>query len=190
MTSFTRTKAIALLVVPSLVTLLLAAFCGIGYILGRVLGLPVRLGLPPPLRLAGLLVLAAGFGLQAWLFRHRRPMDVLVSTYETMAKSIRGAPRRGQARRDEPLILSGPHRHVRHPLYSAALLLAAGWWLVLDYTFLLFAAGFLFLWFRFVVTPFEEKELRALFGAEYESYARATPRFFPSIRRRGRTAKV
>jgi protein-S-isoprenylcysteine O-methyltransferase Ste14 len=57
-----------------------------------------------------------------------------------------------------------------------------GWWLVLAYTFLLFMAFFFFLWFNLVVIRFEEKELRALYGKQYETYAKTVPRFFPSLK--------
>ncbi len=40
------------------------------------------------------------------------------------------------------------------------------------------------LWFRVVVIRFEEQELRALFGDEYESYAKAVPMLLPSLRAR------
>ena len=39
--------------------------------------------------------------------------------------------------------------------------------------------------FNLVVIPFEEKELRALYGDKYDLYARTVPRFFPSWRRGG-----
>jgi protein-S-isoprenylcysteine O-methyltransferase Ste14 len=81
-------------------------------------------------------------------------------------------------------VIAGPHRWVRHPYFAAVVVLVAGWWLVLDYTFLLFAAGLLVVWFNFVVIPFEERELRALFGSPYETYARCTPRMSPALRRR------
>ena len=181
------TKTRALIVVPLLVMLLLAAFSALGYLLGIALGMAVRLRLPLPLRFTGLLALALGFAILAWLFTHRRPIDVLVSTYVTLTKNLAKVGLDEHAVRSEPLVITGPHRFVRHPLYSAAIILVAGWWLVFDYTFLLFCAGFLTAWFNFVVAPFEERELRALFGAQYEAYARATPRFLPSIRRRGNT---
>ena len=53
-------------------------------------------------------------------------------------------------------------------------------------TFLLFMAIFFFLWFNLVVIRFEEQELRALFGEEYEAYASAVPRIVPSWKARWR----
>ena len=71
-------------------------------------------------------------------------------------------------------------------MYFAVVVLLLGWWLTLDFTFLLFMAFFFFLWFNLVVIRFEEKELRSLYGDEYEAYAQAVPRFFPSWKRRWR----
>lgn len=81
--------------------------------------------------------------------------------------------------RTEPLIVKGPYRYVRHPLYSDVVLLLLGWWLLLDYSFLLISALLLLLWFGFVVTRFEERELRAIFGDDYEEYSRRVPRIVP-----------
>ncbi|MGA2265451.1 MAG: methyltransferase [Phycisphaerae bacterium] len=179
-----RTKVVAPIVVVTLVAALLTTFCLIGYVLERVIGLPLRLGLPWPLRLGGVLVLIVGFGMMAWIFKWRHPGDLFVSTFVTLTKVLRRAPLETPAGRGEPLVIVGPYRTIRHPQYAAVMLLAAGWWLALDYTFLLFLLAFLAVWFSCVVAPLEERELRALFGDQYASYARHTPRFIPFTRRR------
>jgi protein-S-isoprenylcysteine O-methyltransferase Ste14 len=175
---------VALIAVPILVSFLVAIFCGLGYLIGSAVGIPHQLGLPSVLRLGGLVFLAAGFSILVWLFRYRNPVDILVSTYVTIVNVVHRTSPHDRGQRSEPLVVTGPQRYVRHPLYSAVILLIVGWWLFLDYSFLLFAAFILLLWFNFVVAPLEEKELKALFGVEYESYASKTPRFIPSFRRR------
>ena len=80
------------------------------------------------------------------------------------------------------MILQGPQRYVRHPLYFAVVVLLLGWCLVLDYTVLLLIAFFFFLWFNLVVIRFEEKELRTLYREQYETYDKSVPRFFPSLK--------
>jgi protein-S-isoprenylcysteine O-methyltransferase Ste14 len=112
---------------------------------------------------------------------------MLASTYVTFSKAARGRINLEQgSSRSEPLVFGGPHRYVRHPLYSDVVLLLLGWWLLLDYTFLFFSALFLLLWFSCVVTRFEERELEVLYGNEYEEYAHRVPRIIPFTNRLGR----
>jgi protein-S-isoprenylcysteine O-methyltransferase Ste14 len=48
----------------------------------------------------------------------------------------------------------------------------------------LLASLFVALWIRFVQAPFEEKEMRALFGESYTDYARAVPMLLPFTTRK------
>ena len=176
----------AILIVPLAICTLASAFGFLGYFLGNALGMPNRFQMPLVVRIGGVGVLGLGLLMMGWIWKYRRPMDVLVSTYITMRKCIRRAPPQDMGGRTEPLVLQGPQRHVRHPMYFAVVVLWLGWWLVFDYTFLLFMAIFFFLWFNLVVIPFEERELKALYGKEYEAYVKAVPRFFPSWKRRWR----
>jgi protein-S-isoprenylcysteine O-methyltransferase Ste14 len=179
-----NTRHQAVVVVPVVIGVVAGMFGVLGYVLGMVLGLPHRFGMPPLLRGVGVIVLALGFLLMGWLLRYRKPIEIVTSTYVSMRNAIRGTPPDPTGARTEPLILQGPQRHVRHPMYFAVVVLLLGWWLTLDYTLLLFMAMFFFLWFNLVVIPFEEKELRALYGNEYAAYAKAVPSFFPSWKRR------
>jgi protein-S-isoprenylcysteine O-methyltransferase Ste14 len=174
----------AFFAVPLVVGSLIAAFGLLGYLLENALGIPNRLGLPWAIRGLGIAVLGLGFTFLVWIFRCRKPDEVLVSTYVSMRKAVRRTPPAERSSRTEPLILEGPQRYVRNPMYFADVTLFLGWWLTLDYTFLLFLALFFFLWFNLVVIPFEERELKALYGEEYTRYARAVPRFFPSLKSR------
>jgi protein-S-isoprenylcysteine O-methyltransferase Ste14 len=47
-------------------------------------------------------------------------------------------------------------------VFRRVVALFLGWWLLLDFTLLLFMAFLFFLWFHLVVIRFEEKELKAL----------------------------
>ncbi len=180
----TRTKVAAVLVVAPVVALVMTVLCLLGYFACAAFGIPLRLHLPIPIRILGALLLALGLGVFLWLWRYRSPTDIFVSTYISWAKLLRRVPNEEPAERSEPLVVAGPYRWVRHPVYAAVIVLTAGWWLALDYTFLLFVVGLMFVWFDLVVAPFEERELRALFGADYEAYASQTPRLVPSLRRR------
>ena len=148
-------------------------------LLSSFLGLPQTLGFPIYVRVIGLLVVLCGLLWFGWLTKYRPPVDILNSTYVTFSKILAGTRLEEKSGRTESLVVKGPYRYVRHPLYSAILLLAAGLWLLFDYTPLLLTTLLLLLWFNFVVAPFEERELRAMFGEAYSEYARNVPRFIP-----------
>jgi protein-S-isoprenylcysteine O-methyltransferase Ste14 len=178
------TRGQALIVVPLLIGAVNIVFAVFGYFAAWALGLPVRLHMPMVTRAAGLVVLVVGFLFLLWIFKYRRPVDILTSTYLTMRNARKKSAGQEALSRTEPLVIHGPHRHVRHPLYFAVVLLFLGWWLLLDYTFLLFMAFLFFIWFTMVVIRFEELELRVLFGEEYEAYAKKVPMIIPSLRPR------
>ncbi len=176
-------KLKALLLVPLIVLVVVTLFFMLGYLIAVVLGVPFSFGLALPIRLLGVFMLASGLLLFGWLFRYRRPVDILVSTYVTFSKVGRGVPLEKLSGRTEPLVVQGPYRYVRHPLYLGVVVLVLGWWLLLDYSFLLFSTILLLLLFNFVVAPFEERELRAIFGEQYKKYAKEVPRIIPFTKR-------
>ena len=176
-----ETKAI---LVSLVVLAVIAVSIALGYLICIIIGLPSSLGLTLPLRLFGVFVLASGFILLGWLFKFRKPVDIMISTYVTIRKVTGGFPFDDSSGRTETLVVQGPYRHVRHPLYFDVVVLMVGWWLLLDYSFLLLSAVLLLLWFNYVVAPFEEKELRAMFGERYERYSHEVPRILPFTKRR------
>jgi protein-S-isoprenylcysteine O-methyltransferase Ste14 len=170
----------AIIVVPFAVLIVLAVFFVLAYLMTTWLRIPEEFGFSLPVRFIGLLLLLSGAGFLGWLFKYRRPADILISTYVTFSKAAKGQVHlEEQSGRTEPLVVKGPYRYVRHPLYSDVVLLILGWWLLLDCSFLLIAAFLLLLWFSFVVTRFEERELRAIFGDDYERYGSQVPRIIP-----------
>jgi hypothetical protein len=172
----------AFILVPAVILLLMASFYMLGFFLATVLGVPRKLGLPLQVRLLGLVTVLFSLALLRWFFSYRRPVDVLVSTYETFAKMVGRIRLQERTRRTEQLTVRGPYKYVRHPLYSCILLLALGLWLLFDNSSLAVFALLLLVWFNLVVTPFEEKELRAIFADEYVRYARNVPKMIPSLR--------
>ncbi len=171
------------ILVPAGILLMMASFYALGFFLAMVLGVPQRFGLPLPIRLLGFVIVLFSFALFRWFFKYRRPVDVLVSTYDMFLKMSGRTRLQEQTLRTEPLIVRGPYKYVRHPLYSCVLLLVFGLWLSLDNSSLAVFALILLLWFALVVTPFEEKELRAIFGDDYDRYSRNVPKMIPSLRR-------
>jgi protein-S-isoprenylcysteine O-methyltransferase Ste14 len=83
-------------------------------------------------------------------------------------------------KRDHELVLAGPYRHVRHPIYSGLLLAFAGSTLARgDWRGLLalLLAG-LALWRKWRL---EERFMRETFGTAYTEYAARTPAVIPRI---------
>ena len=80
------------------------------------------------------------------------------------------------------LVMRGPYRFVRHPIYTAMLgkLLASnfafGHWIGLALAGTIFVIGTL------IRIGSEEKLLRATFGEQYEAYAKRVPAFVPGLR--------
>ena len=177
----------AVFIVSLVVFTTLSVFLAIGYLLTIIFGIPFSFSLPISVRWFGLLLIGSGLVLFRWLFRYRKPIDVLLSTYATVLKAAGRARIEERTGRTEPLVIVGPYKHVRHPLYFGVVLLVLGWWLLLDYSFLFITAVLLLLWFNFVVAPFEEKELRAIFGQEYAQYSRDVPKLIPFVK--GRTER-
>jgi protein-S-isoprenylcysteine O-methyltransferase Ste14 len=175
----------ALVLVPLVVFTVLLVFFALGYLMTLAFQIPLRFNFPLPVRLIGVLVLLSGFLFLGWFFTNRMPVDVLVSTYVSFSKAARGVRLEERSGRTERLVVKGPYRYVRHPLYLGVLWVLLGWWLLLDFSFLLLSTFLLLLWFNFVVAPFEEKELRVMFGEEYEQYAKGVPKIIPfTIRRK------
>lgn len=80
------------------------------------------------------------------------------------------------------LVVAGPYRVVRNPMYWAVLFVMLGESAVLHFALLaawgltFFAGTCLF------VLLYEERVLRSSFGAEYEQYCRSVPRWFPRLK--------
>lgn len=124
---------------------------------------PARLGLP---QLAGIILSATGAALAVWCIL-------------SFAVIGRGTP----APFDPPrhLVVRGPYRHVRNPMYLGAAVALAGAALFYQTTALLaYAAAFLVLMHLFVVL-YEEPTLRQTFGNDYDTYCRRVGRWWPRV---------
>jgi len=186
--SLTETKvgrAAALTI--TMVTLFVLAVLGVSFLIVTISGLPFSLDLPIPARIFGVVILMAGLAVMGWLFEYRGPANVILSTYVSFVKSARKIPLSERSGRKETFVVGGPQRYVRHPLYFGVIVMVIGWALLTSRTFVFISIVLFVLWFRYVVIPFEEKELYALFGEEYKEYADETPMLFPftKSKRRG-----
>ena len=77
------------------------------------------------------------------------------------------------------LVAKGLYRYVRHPLYTAGLVLI---WLVPVMSVNLLALNLGLSLYILVGTYYEERKLRREFGADYEAYMRRTPMLIPGSR--------
>ena len=80
------------------------------------------------------------------------------------------------------LVVRGPYRFVRNPMYIGAVTAVAGAALYYESTMLaIYSIAFLLITHLFVVL-YEEPTLRRLFGVEYEAYCNRVRRWRPGLR--------
>lgn len=139
----------------------IAAFAA-GAGLQHAFGLPLAPeGIRAALHLTGTVLADAGLVLAVWafaLFARRRTTIIPAHT-----------PAR--------LILRGPFRWTRNPIYLAQVLAYVGLALMLDLPWALLLLPLPVLALQYAIIPFEEARLRACFGSEYEAYRTAVPRW-------------
>jgi protein-S-isoprenylcysteine O-methyltransferase Ste14 len=82
----------------------------------------------------------------------------------------------------EDLVICGPFRYVRRPMYGGLLMLLIGSGFVFNLTGLLITAG---LWSlaASVYSQFEDRALKRRLGADYRYYRRTTPLLLPHLGR-------
>ena len=85
----------------------------------------------------------------------------------------------------ERLVVRGPYRFVRNPMYIGAGMALAGAGLFYESYFLLGYAGVFLLVCHLFVIGYEEPTLRRTLGTEYEMYCRQVKRWWPVIRSSG-----
>ncbi|MEY3210876.1 MAG: hypothetical protein RIT28_1357 [Pseudomonadota bacterium] len=126
---------------------------------------PVTLTVPMALRVLGLAVAAAGVGLLAWV---HQSLGVWFS-------------HRLRIREGHALIMVGPYKTVRHPMYTAFLMISGGLFLssaLLPIGVVVLGGVIAVVWFR---TPREERMLTEAFGDEYRRYVARTGALLPKL---------
>jgi protein-S-isoprenylcysteine O-methyltransferase Ste14 len=79
------------------------------------------------------------------------------------------------------LVVQGPYRFVRNPMYVGVLMVVTGQVLFFGSPPLFEYGAFLWLGFHLFVIGYEEPTLRATFGDEYETFCAHVPRWIPHI---------
>ena len=120
--------------------------------------------IPMAARSAGVVPLLAGAALLVWTFRSlgKNLTDTVVT------------------RAEHTLVVHGPYRWVRHPLYSSAALMIAALSLITANWFLL-VMGIVVFAVLIMRTGTEERNLVARFGDRYQQYMNRTGRFLPRV---------
>lgn len=77
------------------------------------------------------------------------------------------------------LVVRGPHRYVRNPMYVGVVTAVLAWALFFQSAQLLVYTGVVWLAFHLMVVLYEEPTLRRSFGAEYDAYRAAVRRWIP-----------
>jgi protein-S-isoprenylcysteine O-methyltransferase Ste14 len=118
-------------------------------------------------QVAGMVFGAAGAAVAVWC----------IFTFASLGK---GTP----APFDPPrrLVIRGPYRFVRNPMYIGAILVLASAALFYQSWPLLGYAGLFFLATHVFVLSYEEPTLRRTFGLNYKAYCRHVRRWWPSLR--------
>jgi protein-S-isoprenylcysteine O-methyltransferase Ste14 len=80
------------------------------------------------------------------------------------------------------LVVTGPYRYVRNPIYLGVLSIFLGHFLWFGYWALLIYTVLAFIGVHFFVVLYEEPTLKRKFGAAYETYLKKVPRWIPRLR--------
>jgi protein-S-isoprenylcysteine O-methyltransferase Ste14 len=121
---------------------------------------------PGKWNLAGLIAVAIGLGLYTWC---------LVAHFINYPTSVR------VGFSPPLLVIAGPYRFSRNPMYLSALFAWLGWTIFYGSPAVFVALVLLWSAFAFRVIPLEERQLQAMFGDDYVEYKRSVPRWFGRV---------
>jgi len=122
---------------------------------------------PLALQMVGALLLMTGAG-------------VLLESFARFALHGEGTP--APVAPTRRLVVTGLYRFVRNPMYLAVLALIVGQALLLGRWELSAYGAIVALGFHLFVLGYEEPTLRRRYGAEYDAFTAATPRWIPRLR--------
>jgi protein-S-isoprenylcysteine O-methyltransferase Ste14 len=131
--------------------------------------LQYRLSMPLWISAVGCIIFAAGLALQSW-------------TAWVMGSVIIGVPEVTE-RMESRHVIAPPFNWCRHPTYLSHSMIFGGAAVMTGYIALFILAAVDFIITRFIIIPFEEKELLDRLGTAYMEYMEKTPRLLPQISR-------
>lgn len=98
-------------------------------------------------------------------------------------RRLAGLPEMNPSRYPGGVVTLGVYAHIRHPRYLEFMLTFVGLALVTGAVGI-FLLAIVTVLLYLIVAPLEERELREHYGAQYDAYARAVPRFLPRLWRK------
>jgi len=108
----------------------------------------------------------------------------LMGLVDTFVRFVRARGTPSPSHPTERLVVSGPYRYTRNPMYLSVAATIAGQALLLGRADLLAYAAVVAVAFHLRVVTYEEPSLRRRFGPEFERYCAAVPRWGIRLRRR------
>lgn len=140
-------------------------------------------------------------GVVPWLLSDRWPLDlgaarwlgaplVAAGALTYLACAFGFAVARGTPATFDPpkeLVVSGPHRYARNPMYVGIVAILVGEALLYQAGSILVFAALLAVGFHLFVVAYEEPHLRGRFGDSYAAYLQGVPRWIPLARAYNRT---
>jgi len=129
--------------------------------LGLHVLVPFRSIVPWPWRLFGAIPLALGVVLNLWTDRRFKQAKTTVKPFET----------------PQLLIVTGPFRFTRHPMYVGMTAIVIGLWLLLGTMTPIFVVPLFVLVLCFVFIPAEERMMLEQFGEDYRAYCKRVRRW-------------
>lgn len=161
------------------ITLLVYLLLSLGALIVQSLG--ISPGFAPQLqfRILGEIFICIGVTISIWVVLARGARNMLVSTGVTFIKLFGRFSIREIGGRNEQLVISGPQKYTRNPLYLGAIISFLGWSLMINSTSFVVGTCLVTIWIVLIQIPFEERELRALFGKDYINYSSTVPVLIP-----------
>lgn len=131
---------------------------------------PTRVVITPPLLLrvveiSGALLYVTGYLFMAWA------LVGLERSYQVGGNAPRSSDR---------MVIEGPYRLVRHPMYTSALCISLGL-MCLTQSIICFAVLCIYTVLIIRLIPFEEEGLRRAYGEQYTAYERKVKRLIPLV---------
>jgi len=115
--------------------------------------------------MAGLVIFALGYLLMVWA------LITLGRNYQLGGSAPRS---------EDNVVMAGPYKLIRHPMYTAALIISLGLACLIQ-SWAFFGVFCIYLVLIFLLIPMEEDGLRKAYGGQYDTYQQKTRKLIPFV---------